>query len=94
MRINNNWCYNRTYVSYSIKKITIEPVTVTITANKKIEEPAGWTYANHEQTAIKKVYEENTTETVEIRDLTGSVTSVQVKIENIGTLANEVINNE
>ena len=67
---------------------TTEPVTATITSEKKITTlPEGWEYTNTNQTEIKKVYTENGIESVSITDETGNATSVSVTVSNIKTVA-------
>jgi len=70
-------------VSYSTTDPTDEDVTVTLTTDKPIETPTGWTKVS--DTEYWKVYSGNTTETVTITDTLGNTGSVSIVINNIET---------
>ena len=73
-------------VSYSTTETTNGSVTVTITADKKIQEADGWTLLEDGYTLTKE-YTENATETITIYDLVGNRTEVTVTVTNIDTTA-------
>jgi len=56
-------------------------IKATITANEKISIPNGWEDATIEnQTAISKVYNTSTEETIKVRDVAGNETSIKVSV--------------
>ena len=69
-------------VKNSITTPTNQNVTVTITANEKIQEVEGWTLSDG-KTILTKEYTENGEETVEVKDLAGNKTIANVKVDNI-----------
>lgn len=69
-------------VSYSTTTQTTETVTVTIKASEKIVSTDGWQLSSDEL-ILTKIFTENTTETVTIRDLAGNYTTVSVIVANI-----------
>ena len=73
-------------IKNSITTPTNQNVTVTITANKEIQEVEGWTLSTG-KTILTKKYTENTEETVKIKDLAGNITTANVKIANIDKIA-------
>ena len=72
----------RLEVIYSTKDLTNEDVTVTIRSNKEIQEVEGWTRAE-DRKSITKVYTQNGSETVTVRDLYGNIVTANVDINNI-----------
>lgn len=68
-------------VSYSDINPTNEEVIATITPNRAILTPAGWTKVN--ATTFIKSYPANATEIVPLEDFEGFTTSVTVNIQNI-----------
>ena len=71
-------------IEYSEKEITNQNVTVTITAEKEINAPDGWSFVpNGENKVITKTYLQNTIETVKItaKDVTSQ--EVEIRITNI-----------
>ena len=71
-------------VTYSTEQLTRDSVIVTLTSNEEIQDISGWT----EQTAgfvYAKEYTANMTENIEVRDLAGNETIVNVEINNIYT---------
>lgn len=73
-------------VDYSPKEKTTEKVEVTITADEPVEEPDGWTLQKDGHT-LKKEYEKNTKEEVEIKDKAGNIKKVTIEVNNIDTKA-------
>ncbi len=69
-------------VSYSETDPTRENITVTIEAGEKLQSLAGWTLAE-DGLSMKKLYTDNKTEMVTIKDLAGNEADVQVSITNI-----------
>lgn len=68
-------------VHYSNSELTNADVVVTLKVNEQIETPQGWTKVS--ETAYTKVFSENGEETVELKDLAGNVTTVNVVVSNI-----------
>ena len=69
-------------VSYSKTEPTNDSVTVTITADKKIQQIEGWKIDNT-QKVLTKIFTINCEETVTITDLAGNTNTVDVKVTNI-----------
>ena len=69
-------------IDYSSKELTNQDVTVTIKANKKIQQIEGW-MIDGTQTILTKIFTENGEETVTISDLAGNKNTVNIKITNI-----------
>lgn len=69
-------------ISYSIQEITYKNVEVTINANEQIKEVDGWTLQEDKKT-LKKEYNKNTQEEIEIMDLAGNITKASIKVNNI-----------
>ena len=69
-------------ITYSTTSQTIEPVTVTIKANEKIQGVEGWTLSQDE-TTLTKVFDENDTQTITIRDIAGNTITESVVVANI-----------
>ena len=69
-------------INYSETNFTEEDVIVTITANEKLQEIEGF-ILSEDKTKLSKIYSENITENVEIKDLAGNITNQEIKIENI-----------
>ncbi len=57
-------------------------VTVKIKANEQIQEIEGWTLSNDKQTLTKE-YNDNTEETITVRDLAGNETNAIIQINKI-----------
>ena len=57
-------------------------VTVNIKANEQIQEIEGWTLSSDKQTLTKE-YNDNTEETIEVRDLVGNETNANIRINKI-----------
>ena len=70
------------YVEYSTRVLTKDNVMVTIMANEQIEEVTGWTLSS-DKMKLTKEYEQNTNQTITIKDLAGNEEKVNVKITNI-----------
>jgi hypothetical protein len=62
--------------------LTDEKVLVTITSNEELQELTGWILSSDKLTLTKE-YSENTMETVEVKDLVGNITEVEVAIDYI-----------
>lgn len=69
-------------VSYSIQEQTNQNVTVTIVANKEIEQVSGFELSEDRKTLIKKVTH-NEGKTITIRDISGNCTTVEYRVDNI-----------
>ena len=69
-------------VTYSTTSQTIEPVTVTVKANEKIQSIEGWTLSEDE-TTLTKVFDENDTQTITIRDIAGNKITQSIVVANI-----------
>ncbi len=69
-------------ISYSTTTQTIEPVTVTIKANEKIQGIEGWTLSS-DGTTLTKVFDENDTQTITIRDIAGNSITESIIVANI-----------
>lgn len=69
-------------ITYSTTTQTIDPVTVTIKANEKIQSIEGWTLSADE-TTLTKVFDENDTQTITIRDLAGNTITESIVVANI-----------
>ena len=76
-----------------IKNSTTTPtnknVTVTITANEEIQPVEGWTLSEGKK-ILTKEYTQNAEETVEIKDIAGNKTNVNVKVNNIDKIAPKI----
>ena len=58
---------------YSVTRNTTGNVIVTISSEKAIENiPEGWISANSYKTVISKTFEQNTIETIEIKDISNN----------------------
>lgn len=76
-------------VSYSLTKLTNQNVFATIEANENISISSGnWNKLNDKE--YEKEYSVNTTESVEVKDQVGNITTVEIKIENIDKKAPEI----
>ena len=71
-----------TEVSYSKTERTNEDVKVTILSNKQVQEVNGWEISE-DQKSLTKVYTENTTETVILKDYMGNQNEEAIEIKNI-----------
>ena len=69
-------------VSYSTTEKTGSAVVAKISANEEMQEIEGWTLSADKK-ELTKSYEDNTEETVTIKDLAGNRSIVTVKIANI-----------
>ena len=69
-------------VSYSTTEKTGSAVVAKISANEEMQEIEGWTLSADKK-ELTKSYEDNTEETVTIKDLLGNESSVTIKISNI-----------
>ncbi len=63
-------------------KATKDPVTVTITANEEIQAVDGWTLSDDGMT-LTKVFDENTSGTVVIKDLAGNESEIAYEVSGI-----------
>ena len=68
--------------NYSTTNLTQDNVTVTITANEEIQEVEGWNLSADKK-QITKEYIANAEEEIEVYDLAGNSSKVNVKIANI-----------
>ena len=69
-------------ISYSTTSQTIEPVEVKVKANEKIQSIEGWNLSE-DGTTLTKIFDENTTQTITIRDIAGNVITTSIVIANI-----------
>ena len=69
-------------VIYSTTSQTIEPVEVKIKANEKIQSIEGWTLSE-DGTTLTKVFDENDSQTVTIRDIAGNTITTSIVVANI-----------
>jgi len=69
-------------VKYDIIQPTNKSVTATITANEQMQQLEGWTISEDGKT-LTKIYTENTEKNIDVYDLAGNKSTVQVKITNI-----------
>jgi len=60
----------------------IDYTTVTLTANKPIVTPVGWTPVGGTGTIFTKNYASNTTEIIQIEDLSANTSNIDIKIDN------------
>ena len=72
-------------VDYSTTEKTNKPVTVTLNSDEKLQEVDGWTISS-EAKSMQKEYSENTTETIQVYDLLGNATTVNINVNNINTV--------
>ena len=69
-------------VKYSNKDLTNEDVKVEIVANEKIRQPELWSISEDEL-IVSKNYTKNKEEVIEVSDMAGNITRVNIKLENI-----------
>ena len=69
-------------VSYSSKELTSENVEVTISANENIQEIEGWSL-QEDKKILKKEYNKNIKEEIEVKDLSGNISKAVIEINNI-----------
>ncbi len=72
--------------TYSTRELTKDPVVVTITSTKAMQEIEGWTLAP-DKMSMTKSYDKNAKEIVFIKDQSGNIGSVAIEIVNIDTTA-------
>ncbi len=72
-------------VTYSTTLLTNGNVVATITTNKAINTPAGWTPTS--ATQFQRTYTANTTENVDLSDPAGNTTQAAINISNIDKTA-------
>ena len=73
-------------INYSNKELTYENVEVTINADEEIQEIEGWILQEDKKT-LKKKYNKNTKEKIEVKDLSGNITNTVIEIDNIDNKA-------
>ena len=71
--------------TYSTTDLTNTDVTATITSDEDLQDIEGWTKVS--ATEFNKVYSENTTETINVLDIVGNSSTVEISIENIDKIA-------
>lgn len=76
-------------VTYSPDTPTNGTVTATITANEELQEVEGWTLSS-DKLKLSKIYNQNITATVTIKDLVGNTGTVEINVSNIDTVAPEL----
>lgn len=72
-------------VDYSTTEKTNKPVTVTLNSDEKLQEVDGWTISSDAK-SMQKEYSGNTTETIQVYDLLGNATTVNINVNNINTV--------
>ena len=77
-------------ISYSINTPTNKNVKVIISANNKIQKVTGWEITTNEK-SISKIYNENTKETVTIKDEYMNEIKQEVVINNIDKVSPQII---
>lgn len=70
-------------VSYNPENTTAQSVTVTITSDEELQPLDGWQLSSDRKSLIK-VYNQNTSETVIVKDLASNSTEVNIDVKNIG----------
>ena len=78
-----------TNITYSTKELTNRNVQVTIEANEKIQDVAGWTKSANEK-KLTKEFSNNISDIVTIKDIAGNETNAAYSISNIDKTAPEV----
>ena len=73
---------------YSTKKLTNKDVTVTLVADEDIQAVAGYDKVTDRE--YRKVYTANANESVDVYDIAGNKTKVEVSVTNIDKEAPEV----
>ena len=73
-------------VTYSTTEPTNQTVIVTITANKEIQEPSGWSLSSDKK-SITKTYTENIDENITVTDTEGTTATANISIKNIDKIA-------
>ena len=74
-------------VNYSPNEKTTEKVEVTLKADEPIQEPGNGWVLQEDGCTLKKEYEENTKEEVEVKDKSGNTKTVIVEVTNIDKIA-------
>lgn len=69
-------------IIYSTKEVTQENVEVTIQVDEEIQNVEGWTLGEDKRT-LKKEYNENAKEEIEIKDLAGNIKKLTIEVNNI-----------
>ena len=77
-------------VTYMASEAVSGYVAVLVTSNEPIQEIEGWTRTDKGQTLIK-IYEENKTENLIIKDLAGNETKVEIKVTTIEEVPAETL---
>lgn len=77
-------------VTYSMEEMTKENVTITITANKEIEQVSGFVLSEDKKKLTKEVIE-NESGIVKIRDFSGNYAEVEYAVSNIDKQAPKII---
>lgn len=69
-------------IHYSTTEMTNGSVTVTINLSEPIKEVKGW-ILSEDKTTLTKIYNENNTENIIIKDLSNNENTIQIDIQNI-----------
>ena len=69
-------------IKYSTQELTNQNVTVILTTNEEVQAISGWTLSQDKKT-LTKVYENNTTEIITLKDLVGNEVKQTITISNI-----------
>lgn len=77
-------------VSYSTTKLTNDDVEVTISANEQIQAVEGFELSEN-NTILKAIFAENTSKTIQVKDIAGNTKEVNIVINNIDKIAPKCI---
>ena len=69
-------------VDYSTTEITEDDITVTIISNEELQEVEGFSLSNDKMT-LTKTYSKNIEEKIEVKDLSGNITTQEITVSNI-----------
>ena len=75
-------------LDYSDEELTNGDVVVIITSEEEMQEVKGWNLSEDKKT-LTKTYEENQKETIEVKDLAGNITKIEINIANIDKIIPE-----
>ena len=76
--------------TYDLSEITNNKVTVTIESNEEIQDVEGWQISENKK-VLSKVYTENISEEIQIKDLIGNTSQKRISITNIGNTTQDYI---
>ena len=73
--------------TYSTREKTSQPVEVTLQADEQVQDPGNGWVLQEDGCTLKKKFEQNTQEEVEIKDKAGNSKKVTIEVNNIDTIA-------